>query len=66
MYIGRACQTSRFLSGGYNLANAEAVAANLGVAVSAIRVDIRDAQSLEKARTVFWATTRCAPTYFGI
>ena len=37
----------QILIGGRNLANAEAVAANLGVAVSAIRVDIRDAQSLE-------------------
>ncbi|MBZ5682756.1 MAG: saccharopine dehydrogenase NADP-binding domain-containing protein [Acidobacteriia bacterium] len=35
------------LIGGRNLANAEAVAANLGVAVSAVRVDIRDARSLE-------------------
>ncbi|MGA2646453.1 MAG: saccharopine dehydrogenase NADP-binding domain-containing protein [Candidatus Sulfotelmatobacter sp.] len=37
----------QILIGGRNLANAEAVAANLGVTVSAIRVDIRDAQSLE-------------------
>jgi hypothetical protein len=36
-----------FLIGGRNLANAEAVAANLGVTVSAVRVDIRDARSLE-------------------
>ena len=37
----------RILIGARNLANAEAVAANLGVAVSAVRVDIRDARSLQ-------------------
>jgi saccharopine dehydrogenase-like NADP-dependent oxidoreductase len=36
----------RILIGARNLANAEAVAANLGVAASAVRVDIRDARSL--------------------
>jgi len=37
----------RILIGARNLADAEAVAANLGVAASAVRVDIRDARSLE-------------------
>ena len=36
------------LIGGRNLANAEAIAANLGAAVSAVRVDVRDAPSLEE------------------
>jgi hypothetical protein len=36
------------LIGGRNLANAEAIAANLGAAVSAVRVDVRDAPSLEQ------------------
>lgn len=37
----------RILIGARNLANAEAVAKNLGTAVSAVRVDVRDARSLE-------------------
>ena len=36
------------LIGGRNLANLEAVAADLGAAVAAVRVDVRDPQSLEK------------------
>jgi hypothetical protein len=36
------------LIGGRNLANAEAIAANLGAAVSPVRVDVRDASSLEQ------------------
>ena len=39
---------SAILIGGRNLANLEAVAANLGVAVSAVRVDVRDPRSLEE------------------
>jgi len=43
------CSTDRaILIGGRNLANLEAVAADLGAAVSAVRVDVRDPQSLEE------------------
>jgi saccharopine dehydrogenase-like NADP-dependent oxidoreductase len=43
------CSTDRaILIGGRNIASLEAVAADLGAAVSAVRVDVRDPRSLEK------------------